>query len=163
MGLIQGFMGRLSLSFLLFIMMFFYASASDTSIFEIDILGDEPLNPIISLEVQDYVYFGELENGRQTSNVRINVTNTGNVGIVVTPKLIDTSEKIFNYTYFQRRTTEPYYKIGFFSFNISAPSKLGQNKTDYVYAKLDLRNYPSEIYEDLSGHRTNVKFFAAAQ
>ncbi|MDP3881452.1 MAG: hypothetical protein Q8Q31_01080 [Nanoarchaeota archaeon] len=150
-------------SFIIFLFIIMPSNAADVSIFEVDVLGDQVDDPVISLEVQDRVDFGEVENGRQTSNVRINVTNTGNVGIIVTPKLTDSSEDIFNYTYFQRRTTEPYSKIGIFNFNISAPAKLGENKSDYIYAKMDLRNYPSTILRDLNGHTTNVKFFAVSQ
>ena len=148
---------------LLFVIFFSFVSASDISIFEVDVAGDPVDELVISLEVQDWVDFGDISNGRQTVNARINVTNTGNVGIVVTPKLVDASEDIFNYTYFQRRTTEPYYKIGAFNFNITAPVRLGDNRSDYVYAKLDLRNYPHEIPRDLINHRANVKFFAVSQ
>lgn len=162
MGLIKESVKEV-LVFLLFVSMLTFVSASDIAVFEADILADEPDDPIVSVEVQETVNFGEAEKGRQTSNVRINVTNTGNVGIVVTPRLTDVSEEIFNYTYFQRRTTEPYYKIGIFNFNISAPARLGENKSDYIYAKLDLRNYPNEIPADLSGYSANVKFFAVSQ
>lgn len=152
---------RIFAVFVVIIISSFYASAGSISIFEADLLADS--KPVVSIDVSQRIYFGEIGRGKQTENIRVNVTNTGNVDILVTPRLADESEEIFNYTYFQRRTGEPYFKIGNFSFSIPAPSELGKNKSDYVYAKLDLRNYPTKITENIKGHSANIKFFAVAK
>ncbi len=147
----------------IFIFLLFLVGASDISVFEVDLIADETPTPVISINVQEEVYFGQIRKGEQTDNVRINITNTGNVPIIITPRLASNSEVFFNYTYFQRRTADPYFKIGSFNFNLSASSVKGGNKTDYFYSKLDLRNYSGEIPVNVTGYSTNVKFFAVAQ
>ena len=133
-------------------------SASDVSVFRVNLIQNQE---IISVEVPNEVNFGEITKGEQTDNFRINITNTGTVGIKVTPTLLDSSEKIFKQTYFQRRTTEPYSRIGSFSINISAPAR-GDNRSDYIYAKLDLRNYTDDVSAK-TNHNTQVKFVAIKQ
>ncbi len=139
----------------------FFVSAvhNDVSTFEVNIMG--PPEPIIKISVPDNVFFGDLENGQQSDNVRINITNTGTVGVIITPQLIDKSEKIFNFTYFARRTTNPFQRIGSFSFNITAPAT-GDVREDYIYAKLDLRDFGEVIDNDILGHKADVRFFAVA-
>ena len=132
---------------------------NDASTFEVNIIG--PPEPIIKISVPDNVFFGNLENGQQSDNVRINITNTGTVGVLITPQLIDRSEKIFNFTYFARRTTNPFQKIGSFNFNITAPAT-GDIREDYIYAKLDLRDFDGIIDKDIPGHKADVRFFAVA-
>ncbi len=148
-------------SFLVFIFSLFLVSAlhSDTSVFEVDLLG-EP-DPIISISVPDSVFFGDLGKGEQSDEIRINITNTGTVGVIITPQLIDKSERIFNYTYFGRRLADPFRRIGNFTFNISAPA-LGDVRDDYIYAKLDLRNFLGDIEDNVPGYKADVRFFAVS-
>lgn len=151
---ILGFLGVI-----IFGMLFVSALHNDVSTFEVNIIG--PPEPIIRISVPDNVFFGNLENGQQSDNVRINITNTGTVGVIITPQLIDKSEKIFNFTYFARRTTNPFQRIGGFSFNITAPAT-GDVREDYIYAKLDLRDFDGAIDDDIPGHKADVRFFAVA-
>jgi hypothetical protein len=132
---------------------------SDVSAFEVNIIG--PPEPIVKIRVPDNVFFGDLENGKQSDEIRINITNTGTVGVVIIPQLIDQSEKIFNFAYFARRTTNPFQRIGIFNFNITAPAT-GDIREDYIYAKLDLRDFDGIIDKDIPGHKADVRFFAVA-
>ena len=138
----------------------FFVSAvhSDVSSFEVNLIG-EP-EEIISIFVPDRVFFGDLEKGEQSDEIRINITNTGTVDVFITPQLVDKSEKIFNYTYFAKRTTHPFQRIGEFIFNITAPPR-DEVREDWIYAKLDLREFIGDI-DDKTGHKADVKFFAVA-
>lgn len=147
------------LGIIVFEIFFVSAVHNDVSTFEVNIIG--PPEPIIKISVPDNVFFGDLENGQQSDNVRINITNTGTVGVIITPQLIDKSEKIFNFTYFARRTTNPFQKVGNFNFNITAPAT-GDVREDYIYAKLDLRDFDGVIDNDILGHKADVRFFAVA-
>lgn len=149
----------IALGIIVFEMFFVGALHSDVSAFEVNIVG--PPEPIVKISVPDNVFFGNLENGQQSDEIRINVTNTGTVGVIITPQLIDKSERIFNYTYFGRRLADPFKRIGNFNFNITAPAT-GEVRDDYIYAKLDLRNFDGVINNDIPGHKADVRFFAVA-
>ncbi|MDO8508992.1 MAG: hypothetical protein Q7S27_04890 [Nanoarchaeota archaeon] len=138
---------------------FVSALHSDISSFEANILG-EP-EPVVSISVPDSVFFGDLEKGKRSDEIRINITNTGTVGVFITPQLVDTSEKIFNYTYFARRTTNPFERIGNFTFNITAPAR-GEVEKEFIYARLDLISFTGNINNDIPGHKADVRFFAVA-
>jgi hypothetical protein len=141
------------------ILSLFFASAGDISTFEVDLIGTPR---ILSIEVPEKIYFGSIGQGDQTGNIKIHLNNTGNVNAVITPKLVDSSEWVFNHTYFQHRTADSYKIIGDFSFSIDAPTT-GGVKGDYIYAKLDLRDLGGDIPQSITGHKSNVKFFAVAQ
>lgn len=149
--------------FLLFGLLAFFGfvSAGDVSVFQVDLMG--PAAPVIGISVPDIVDFGALANGEETDNIKMYINNTGNVGIIITPRLVNSSENVFNYTYFQRRTTESYSKIGSFSFNISAPATTGGIRSDYVYAKLDLKNYNGNFTSTIYNYNASIRFFAVSQ
>ena len=156
-GAIFVFFGLISL---LGVLTFVNAVNTDVSSFEVDVFG--PSAPVIRIVVPDSIFFGNVSKGKESSRVRVDINNTGNVDVIVMPRLIDQFEEIFNYTYFTRRTTEPYQKIGEFSYNLWAPSDEGGVESDYMYAKVDLRNFGGQIKGDTKGHKTDVKFFAVA-
>jgi len=137
------------------------ASHSDISTFEVNVLGPPP--PIIKIQVPDFVFFGNVSSGEESERMRVDVNNTGNIDVVITPRLVDLNEEIFNHTYFTRRVSEPYQKIGAFSLNLSASSDRGGIESDYFYAKIDLREFKGRIDRDLIGHRADVKFIAVAR
>ena len=157
------FVFSLVIFFIFGILFLFSVSAThnDISIFEANILGPPPT--LIRVSVPDNIFFGNVSRGQESERIRIDINNTGNVDVIVTPKLVDSSEEIFNYTYFTRRVAEPYQRIGDFSFNISAPADPGGFESEYFYAKIDLRDFRGNIDRDMIGHRANVKFFAVAR
>ena len=118
---------------------------------------------IVSIEVQDYVYLGNITVGEnsETEKVKVYINNTGNVGVVVTPQLVDSNEDLFDNIYFARITTVPYEKIGSWSINISKPSSGGVRKEDF-WMKLDLSDYTGELNEEI-GHESDIVFIAVAQ
>jgi hypothetical protein len=136
-------------------------SAGDTTTFRIDVVG--PPTPVLNVQVPDSIYFGNVSVGEQTDDVKIDINNTGNIGIVVTPKLMSGSHSIYNHTYFKRITTEQYFQIGQYSHNISAPSS-GGVRSSFMYAKIDLRNYDGTFSQgSVNRINSDVKFFVVAQ
>lgn len=136
--------------------------ANDTMKVEVDLLGFTPPPPFVGIEVPDYVYLGNLtKKSMQTDDKKIYVNNTGNVNITVTPALKDNSEEIFSYLYFQRRTADPWRRLGNWSLDIAAPTTKSY-EDEYFYMKLDLRDYNQEISHDIIGHKSDILFIAMA-
>jgi len=132
-------------------------NANDILTVEADILGPAPA--VLSVEVPDFVYLGNVSKGEETDKVKIYMNNTGNVPILVTPELVN-SDEIFDNLYFARRTTDSYEQIGEWSMNLTAPTT-GGIESDYFYMKLDLRNYNKNITQDYIGKQADVKFRVA--
>lgn len=128
--------------------------------FKVDIFA--PPTPVIMLSLPDNIYLGNVSKGSETEKVKVEFNNTGTVAVIITPQLNDNSESIFNYTYFARRTTDSYQRIGSWSMNVTAPGTSGV-ESDYFYAKLDLRNYPGNFTSDLIGYTVPIKIFAVSQ
>jgi len=157
-------MNKLTALFMLtlaFVSSVIYVSATDTSNFQVTILGDP--EPVISVQVPDTIFLGETRAGEQTTDARVDINNTGNVAITVTPRLASGANDIFTNLYFRRITSEPYYKIGDYRHNISAPAD-GGVKSSYMYVKLDLREYPDNFaVGSVNRINSDVKFLAVAQ
>lgn len=143
------------ITFSLFIGLVVGASSSESMDFIVDVRASKT-----SIEISDRVYFGNISKGYVSDKVRIDINNTGDVAVKVTPQLVNSSEDIFSNLYFARRTTEPYYKIGSFNLNISQPSSIGGITEEYFYAKLDLSNFQGAISSDRLGHKAEVVFYA---
>lgn len=143
-----------------------FASGDYITEFEADIYAVPQITPNVSLQVPDYVYIGNVTVGEKqpnpTSADKIWINNTGNVNVIITPVLVNSSEEIFSYLYLSTTTTGPYKRIGNFSLIINAPSS-GGYRADYIYAKLDLTNYTSNLTSDLIAHRAKIRFDAVAQ
>lgn len=153
--------------FILFVGMLFLSSlgmvsavSNSTINFKVDIFA--PPAPVVRLSLPDQIYLGNVSKGVETDKVKVEFNNTGTVAIIITPQLNDNSENIFNYTYFARRTTDSYQRIGSWSMNVSAPGTSGV-ESDYFYAKLDLRNYPGNFTSDLIGYTAPIKILAVSQ
>src|SRR3989344_6074882 len=116
--------------------------------------------PRTSIQITNSIYMGNISKGYSTDKTRVDINNTGDVAVKVTPQLSNSSEEIFSNLYFARRTTEPYGKIGNFSLNISQPSSLGDVTDEYFYVKLDLTGYTGTISADKLGHKAQVVFYA---
>ncbi|MBX4212368.1 hypothetical protein KW787_02860 [Candidatus Pacearchaeota archaeon] len=146
--------------------MFLFASLSfayggDTTTFEADVVG--PAAPIVSIEVPDYVFLPKaVARGAETNRTRIDINNTGNVAVKVTPQLVSGADPIFNYLYFERIQAGPYLQIGSFSYDMDAPGSSGVRE-GLFYAKLDLENYTGNLDPGNNRRRANVRFIAVAQ
>jgi hypothetical protein len=130
---------------------------------EANILAYNPNVTMVSIQVPDYLFFGNLTRGQKSDEITVRVNNTGNVDVSVNPQLEDTSEKIFSYTYFRDQKTKtvngsitdvPFTRIGDFYFNIT---KSGYND---IYTVLNLTGYPEDIPQDMPNHRANIIFWA---
>ena len=152
--------GTILLFFFMLILFFSFAIAGNVMTAEADIYVPAD---IVSIEVQDYAYLGNITVGQnsETVKVKVYINNTGNVNVTVTPQLVDSNENLFKNLYFARITTVPYQKIGVWSINISKPSSGGVRKEDF-WMKLDLGDYTGEITEEI-GHKSDIIFIAVAQ
>ncbi|MBM3234029.1 hypothetical protein FJZ19_02955 [Candidatus Pacearchaeota archaeon] len=114
---------------------------------------------VVSIEVPDYAYFGGVTKGYKSNDVNIAINNTGTTDISVTPRLANSQEKIFNYTYFKKTSSDTYRLVGMFNVNISRPTQNGV-KVQSVYAKLDLTDYDGDIDYDMIKHNASIIFWA---
>jgi hypothetical protein len=140
--------------FIISILVVYVYAASDTMKVEANIFA-----PLVSVEVPDYVYFGNLSKGYKSDEINITINNTGTTDISVTPRLADNSEKIFNYTYFKKTSSDTYRIVGMFNVNITKPKTNGVT-VQSVYAKLDLTDYDEEINYDMIKHNASIIFWA---
>lgn len=150
-------LGLLFVSIFVFIMQF--VIAGDMMTVEANILKTESNVSIVSIQVPDYISFGDIMRGEKSEELKVYVNNTGTVDLSVTPMLVNSSEKIFNYTYFRSTKTKnglpvPFARIGDFVFNVT------QENDAYFYMILDLTYYPEEINEDIIEHQTDIRFLA---
>ena len=158
-GIGYALLGVLLVGFMPFVL------SSETMIVGVNVmnstLSEQPVS-VVGLQVPDYVFFGNLTKGEQSDELQVTVNNTGNVDLSVTPRLTNSSEKIFNYTYFRLYKTSggqpvPFSKIGNFTFNVNE----GSHK--YFYMKLDLTDYPEDIPQDMINHQAEITFIAMQQ
>lgn len=127
---------------------------NSTAIFEANIFAPE--QRFVEIQIPDRIFFGNLTIGEMSEEVKVNINNTGNIDVAITPELSpDYTGEIFNHTYFKRVLTDDLVHIGDYSFNISAST---DNK--YFYAVLDLREFDGELEEDLIGHNAEIVFWA---
>lgn len=118
----------------------------------------------VSIQIPDYVFLGNVTKGESTNKMRIEINNTGNTDITVTPSVKNSSEVIFNYLYFGTAAcANSCEKIGNYSINIDKPTLSAGYRNASVYMKLDLTNYPEDIPQDMIGHRANIVFTAMKQ
>ena len=139
------------------------AAQNDTMIVEVNILAPEIPNNTVSIEVPDYLFMEDIMVGESTDKFRIDVNNTGNVNITVTPLLQDLNDEIFSNLYFQNRQSgnnSQEYMLGDYSFNISKPSTPGGKRSEYFWMWLDLTNFEGNIEEDIIGRRADLLFIA---
>jgi len=136
-----------------------FGEQNDTMILAADILPYVTNVTTVSIEVPDYVFFGNLTKGGFSEEIKVTVNNTGTVNVIVTPELTNSSEKIFNNTYFRTRKTSggiavPFTKLGDFNFRIN------KSDSEYFYISLDLTNYTEDIPVALPNHQAELTFFA---
>ncbi len=119
---------------------------------------------IISIEVPDYIYVGNLTWGfeTETDDVKIYVNNTGTVDVEIIPELANPSEDVFSYLHFAKRIGDGFSIIGNWSLNVSAPANYGGYEDEWFYMKLDLSNYEGDFDSDLN-HQAQIDFIAVEQ
>ena len=125
--------------------------------------GDDVLAPVVKIEVPAHLNLGNVTPGFSSERVRVDIDNVGTTAVAVIPQLEDANEEIFKYLSFTRRTTEPYAKIGDFTFFLSRPSVPGKIESDYFYAKLDLSTFQGSVKEDVFGRQARVVFWVLPQ
>ena len=132
--------------------------ANAVTMFEADVLA-----PVVKIEVPAHLNLGNVTPGFSSERVRVDIDNVGTTAVAVIPQLEDANEEIFKYLSFTRRTTEPYAKIGDFTFFLSRPSVPGKIESDYFYAKLDLSTFQGSVKEDVFGRQARVVFWVLPQ
>jgi hypothetical protein len=142
-----------------------FALANDTMNAEIDIIVPEP---VVSVQVPESVFLGNMTWGYgspKTGNVKVDINNTGNVDVLVTPVLAE-PDTIFDYLWMTKRLSGPsqnWAVIGEWSMDIAKPTTLGGVRKDYFYTKLDLAEFEGELNESMIGHHADILFIAVAQ
>ena len=112
---------------------------------------------IVSIQVPDYIFFGNLTRGECSGVKNFKINNTGNVDLVVSPEIEYSSEKIFSYLYFSKYSPTNYLRIvPYGNFSVEVPKK-GDSS---IKVKLDLTDYPDDIPQDMIGHRADISFVA---
>jgi hypothetical protein len=145
-----------SLFFLLFINFVSAETNAGSMVVSTDVQSET-----ISIDVNSSIDFGTIAKGYNSTRQTIKITNKGNVGINVVPRL-DSSYNggIFNYLYFQRILSDPLKQIGNFSISIDKPNTLGGTENETMYIWLNLENYIGNINSAMNDHNTNVIFWA---
>src|SRR3989344_218040 len=91
--------------FLLFFMPF--ALAGDITVFEATVYGS-----VVSVEVPDIIYLGNISSGFVGEEKRVDIVNTGTTDIIITPILIGDHDPIFEKLYFSKRLSGVDYSFG---------------------------------------------------
>ncbi|MDO8459903.1 MAG: hypothetical protein Q7S74_02235 [Nanoarchaeota archaeon] len=120
---------------------------------------------VVSIQVPDQVYLGNITIGSQTETYRVQVkmNNTGNTNITITPRLVNPNNLIFQNLFFFRILEDTPVKIGDWSLPITKPASIGGVKEGSFYMKLDLADYPGTITSSMLNYKTDVEFIAVAQ
>lgn len=139
--------------FLLFVIVFVSAANN------VDFIADVRA-PKTSIQITSSIFMGNVSKGYSSDDISVDINNTGDVAIKVTPQLSNSSDEIFSNLYFKRIQSDPYAKIGNFSLNISQPSSFGGIRASSFYVKLDLTGYTGTISADQIGRRAQVVFYA---
>lgn len=138
---------------------------NETTTVEINLLSNQPAQ-IISIEVPDYIFLGNVTKGEETDKYQIYLNNSGNVDIRITPQLEEPYDEIFTNLFFQNRQSgnnSAIYKIGEYSFEILKPSTEGGKKSEYFWMWLDLTDFQQNIEQDRMGLTQDVIFTAMPQ
>ena len=143
-----------------------FAAQNETMIVEADIYAEVIPEDVISIEVPDYVFLGEVNESEESDKAKIYVNNTGTVNVTITPQLVNQGNKIFQNLYFQNRmrgNNSVIFKIGDYSLNIAKPSSIGGKRSEYFYMWLDLSSYNEDITYNLIGEQEELLFVALPQ
>ena len=136
--------------FLLVLSICFFVSAEENdtkvTIVEANIIEAEII-PDIQIQVPDrIILIGNASIGDISEDTKVYINNTGKLKISVTPELTDVNNELFSNLYFKKYKTgnsSQFFRIGEFTFNISAPPEGGFND-EYFYMVLNLSNYQGQ-------------------
>lgn len=140
-----------------------FAAQNETMVVEANIIAELTPQDVISIEVPDYIFLGDVNERDSSDKARIYVNNTGTVDVTITPILDDATDDIFQYLYFQNRQTgnnSQVYNIGEYSFSIAKPSTLDGKRSEYFYMWLNLTDYSDDITQDIIGQTGQITFIA---
>ncbi len=144
---------------------FSFAGANDTMTVETDVYK---FPEIVSIEVPDYFYFGNVTIGfatNPTSSDKIYINNTGTFNVSINVELVNSSDTVYSNLLFSKRlsgTGLNWTGINEFNYNLPWSGQLGKATSDYFYMKLDLTSM-SNIPSDMIGHQGQIRFIAAKQ
>ncbi len=138
----------------------FFVSAGNVITVETNVIS---FDTYLEVEVSENTDLGDVSKGEQSKEVTVYVNNTGTSDVMIVPRLPDNyNGKIYNYLYMREQQSDVNgvknvsVRIGNFSMNVSSPSS-GNNVTkEHFYIKLDLRDYPYPIYQDLMNYKVNI-------
>jgi hypothetical protein len=148
------------------------ATANDTMVVEVNLIGftSGEENPDVGIEVSPYVFLENVTKDKPVSDdFRVDINNTGNLDITVTPDLIDPNEEIFNNLYFRTRqgssdpTLNVFYKIGNYHLDIDRPLAGKTKRSAYCYISLNLTGNTEQIEEDIIGYQKEIVFWAMSR
>jgi len=168
------------LIFLIFLGSFVYledtgaqAETNDSMAVEVNLFGfgNESEVPEVGIEVPDYVFLGNVSRDDPLSDEKtIQINNTGKTNIIVTPRLRDDGEEIFQWLYFRTMKTSQNhteltipYKIGDYSVVIEKPSSGNTKRSKNIYMRLNLTEFDGNLREDIIGYQKEIIFFAMSE
>jgi hypothetical protein len=151
------------LSFLIALMCFIlFASANNTFEVEADIVASDEY---LEIEVDPYIYFGQISKGEKSGEITVHVNNTGTVDIGIVPELPTGYSGIFEYLTVREQKSDVNgvknisRDIGEFSMNISKPASGQSVREEQFYITLDLTDYTDPIYAN-SNEKVNITILA---
>jgi hypothetical protein len=131
-------------------------SDSENMVIRANILKSE-----VGISVPETVVFPDLAQGYMSERVDVEVLNTGTVDVAITPELDGNySGTIFQNIVFQKILTDPFTNIGYFDFEISKPTTVGDERSKNIYMYLNLEDYEEEISSDMLNHESEIIFTA---
>ena len=141
----------------------FYVSAgqNESAIVEANVFAVSSPEDLVSIEVPDYIFLGNVSEGEVGDKIRVYVNNTGSVDVTITPELKNSGDDVFENLYFQNRQSgnnSVIYIIGDYSFDIAKPSSSGV-RSEYFWMWLDLSEV-NGITEDRIGEDEEIIFVA---
>jgi len=138
-------------------------NSNDTMVVEVDLVG---FTSFVGIQVPNQVSLGNLsKSSMKTKEIEVDINNTGNVDVIITPVLKENSHEIFNYLYFRfqktvNKTNIKPEKIGNWSMNVEKPDEGDEYKQDSFYMQLDLNEYDNKIREDMMNQKAEIIFYA---
>ncbi|MFA5485122.1 MAG: hypothetical protein WC260_02650 [Candidatus Pacearchaeota archaeon] len=121
------------------------------------------IKPNMGINVPSLVTIGNMAPGYLSDRQDINITNTGNVNLVITPELEESyNGDVYNYLSFKRILDDPLAKIGDYSLELLKPNAVGGTRSERIYMYLDLTGFTKELNNTLTNHEVDVIFWATA-
>ncbi len=131
------------------------ADESDEMLVKVNVLETE-----VSISVPDQVSFGNIAPGYLSERRDLDIINDGTVDVSISADLDESYDgEIFENLAFRRILDDPLTSIDFFEVEVAKPASVGGERTQNVYAYLDLSDYEEEI-SIMMDHNATVIFTA---